>query len=211
MFDHDSSTVILAILLGCGKVHLGVVLDSSSPSEGSGKQQATKMMDLAKHVSHLFPVSPEGNSIGMVVYGGSPQPSVVHFNRFLDQKSMDQAIDNASNPSFEIKIGKALTLAQEHLFSPIPTSKHNVLLLVTDGSSTDDVSRPAIELKRRGIEVFCLGVGRDVNKTQLDVIASEPAKDHVFLAPFNDADTLMERIQKGICQSANRSGELLNE
>lgn len=199
------------MLLGCGKVHLGVVLDSSSPSQGSGKQQATKMMDLAKQVSHLFPMSSEGNSVGMVVYGGSPQPSVVHFDRFLDQKSMDQAIDNASNPSFEIQIGKALTLAQERLFSPIATSKHNVLLLVTDGSSTDDVSRPAIELKRRGIEVFCLGVGQDVNKTQLNVIASEPSKEHVFLAPFNDADTLMEKIQKGICQSANRSSELLGE
>ena len=199
------------MLLECGRVHLGVVLDSSATSQGNGKDQATKMMDLAKQVSHLFPVSPEGNSVGMVVYGGSPQPSVVHFDRFLDQKSMDQAIENASNPSFEIKIGKALVLAQQHLFSPLPTSKHNVLLLVTDGFSTDDVDRPAIELKRRGIEVFCLGVGPTVNKTQLDVIASEPTNDHVFLAPFNDADALMEKIQKGICQSANRPGKLLKE
>lgn len=169
------------------------------------------MMDLAKQVSHLFPVSPEGNSVGMVVYGGSPQPSVVHFDKFLDQQSMDQAIDKAGNPSFEIKIGKALTLAQQHLFSPLSTSKQNVLLLVTDGFSTDDVDRPAIELKRRGIEVFCLGVGPDINKTQLDLIASEPTNEHVFLAPYNDSDALMEKIQKGICQSANRSGELLCE
>ncbi|XP_022803120.1 uncharacterized protein LOC111340522 isoform X2 [Stylophora pistillata] len=191
----------------CGKVHLGVVLDSSSSPEGRGTQQAAKMMDLLKRVSHLFPASPQGNSVGMVVYGGSPQPSVVHFDKFLDQESMDQAIDNASIPNLEIRIGKALTVAQKQLFSQPATSKHKALLLVTDGFSSDNVSRPAIELKRRGIEVFCLGVGNNVNQTQLDIIASEPKNSHVFLAPFNDAAVFMGRIQKEICQSARRAGE----
>ena len=207
--SNKKTLLIESFLLECGKVHLGVVLDSSSSHEGRGKQQAAKMMDLAKQVSHLFPVSHEGNSVGMVVYGGSPQPSVVHFDKFLDQKSMDQAIDNASDPNLEIRIGKALTLAQKNLFSQPYTSKHKVLLLVTDGFSSDDVSRPAIELKRRGIEVFCLGVGNNVNQTQLDFIASKPKSSHVFLAPFNDADALMGRIQKEICQSATRAGKLL--
>ena len=184
-----------------------MVLDSTASPGGQSKQQAAKMMDFAKKISHLFPVSTEGNSVGMVVYGGSTQPSVVHFDKFLDQKSMDEAIDNASNPSLEVRIGKALSLAQKHLFSALSTSKRNVLLLVTDGASFDDVSRPALELKRRGIEVFCLGVGRDVSKAQLDLIASEPKEKHVFLAPFNDSDTLMERIRKEICLAASRSRE----
>lgn len=165
------------------------------------------MLDLAKKVSHLFPISPEGNSVGMVVYGGSPQPSVVHFDKFLDQKSMDEAIDNASNPNLEIRIGKALLLAQKHLFSDLAMSGRNVLLLVTDGSSFDDVSRPAVELKRRGIEVFCLGVGQDINRAQLDLIASEPKENHVFLAPFNDSEILMERLRKEICLAANKSSK----
>ena len=195
-------SLLIFLPLECGKVHLGVVLDSSSSSEGRGTQQAAKMMDLVKQVSHLFPVSPQGNSVGMVVYGGSPQASVVHFDKFLDQ-----AIDNASIPNLEIRIGKALTVAQKQLFSQPPTSKHKVLLLVTDGFSSDDVSRPAIELKRRGIEVFCLGIGSNVNQTQLDTIASEPKSSHVFLAPFNDADAFMGKIQKEICQSAKRAGK----
>ena len=188
-----------------------MVLDSTAASSGHDKQQATKMMNLAKKVSHLFATSPEENSVGMVVYGGSPQPSVVHFDKFLDQKSMDEAIDNASNPSVEIRIGKALTVAQKHLFSQLSMSRRNVLLLVTDGASFDDVSRPAVELKRRGIEVFCLGVGSDVNKAQLDLIASEPKENHVFLAPLNDADTLMERIQSEICLAAKRKSKLFVE
>lgn len=185
-----------------------MVLDSAVSPVGQGKQQASMMMDLAKKVSHLFPVSSGGNSVGMVVYGGSPQPSVVHFDKFLDQKSMDEAIDNANNPNLEIRIGKALTLAQKHLFSQLSLTKRNVLLLVTDGASFDDVSRPALELKRRGIEVFCLGVGKDVNRAQLDLIASEPKKSHVFWAPFNDSDMLMGRIKKEICLAANRSSKL---
>ena len=194
--------------LGCNAVNLGVVLDSTASPGGPGNQQTANMMELAKKASHLFPVSSEGNSVGMVVYGGSPQPSVVHFDKFLDQQTMDEAIDNASNPSFEIRIGKALTLAQKTLFGQLSMSKRNVLLLITDGDSFDEVSRPAMELKRRGIEVFCLGVGEDVNRAQLDLIASEPKKNHVFLAPFNDSDTLMERIRKEICLAANKSRKL---
>ena len=193
----------------CTDVNLGVVLHSSTVPEHLGKVQSEKMMDLAKRISQLFPVSSEGNRVGMIVYGGSPQPSVVEFDKFLDQKSMDQAIDNASSPILEIRVGKALSLAQKHLFSRLPSSRRSVLLLVIDGQSSDDVKRPAIELKRRGIEVFCLGVGKGVDKQQLGVIASYPAENHVFLAPFNDPNTLLETIQKEICRSSNRLGKHL--
>ena len=185
-----------------------MVLDSTATVNGQDLNQATMMMNLAKKVSHLFASSPAGNSVGMVVYGGSPQPSVVHFHKFLDQKTMDEAIENASKPSVEMKIGKALSMAQQELFSQLSMFNRNILLLVTDGVSFDDVSRPALELKRRGIEVFCLGVGKDVNEAQLDLIASDPKENHVFLAPLNDADALIGRIQREICLAANRESKL---
>lgn len=168
------------------------------------------MMDLAKRVSHLFPISPRGNSVGMIVYGGFPQPSIVSFDKFLDQKSMDEAIENASNPNLEIRIGKALTGAQKHLFNDLSMSKRNVLLLVTDGTSFDDVNRPAVELKRRGIEIFCLGIGNEVSREQLDSVASEPKKSHVFWAPYNDAEKLMGKIKNEICLAVNKSSKLVD-
>ncbi|XP_068706122.1 uncharacterized protein [Montipora foliosa] len=189
----------------CGMVNLGVVIDSSTSFGGQGRRQAAQMMNsLAKRISRLFPISPEGNSVGMVVFGGSPQPSVVSFDKFSDQRSMDEAIDNASNPNLEIRIGKALTVAQKHLFNELALSKRNVLLLVTDATSLDDVSRPALELKRRGIEIFCLGVGNNVTRAQLDSIASEPKKSHVFWAPYSDSERMMQRIKNEICQAASK-------
>lgn len=196
--------------LACTGVNLGVVIDSTASFGGRSGSQAAQMMDLAKRVSHLFPISPEGNNVGMMVYGGSPQPSIVSFDKFLDQKSMDEALENASNPYLEIRIGQALTGAQKHLFNDLSMSKRNVLLLVTDGASFDDVNRPAVELKRRGIEIFCLGIGNEVSREQLDSIASEPKKSHVFWAPYNDAERLMEKIKNEICPAVNKSSKLVD-
>ena len=196
--------------LACTGINLGVVIDSTASFGGRSGSQAEQMMDLAKRLSHLFPISPEGNNVGMMVYGGSPKPSVVSFDKFLDQKGMDEALENASNPNLEIRIGQALTGAQKHLFNDLSMSKRKVLLLVTDGASFDDVNRPAVELKRRGIEIFCLGIGNEVSREQLDSIASEPKKSHVFWAPYNDAERLMEKIRNEICLAVNKSSKLVD-
>ena len=195
------------VLPGCSSVNLGVVLDSSATPDGFTREKAKKMMELVKKVTHMFPVSKKGNRVGMLVYSGLPKPSVVHFDNFHDQQSMDKAIDDARNPNLEINIGRALQFAQEHLFTKVPAGKHNVLLLVTDGASSDDVTKPAIELKRRNVEIFCFGVGDNVVKSQLATIASQPAQHHVFVSPFNEAHSLLGSIRNNICKSAKRTGE----
>ena len=42
-------------------------------------------------------------------------------------------------------------------------------------------------LKDLGIEIYAIGVGPNVDRRQLEVIASEPKDGHVFLTTFADA------------------------
>jgi hypothetical protein len=85
-------------------VNLGVVLDSKTTAYGD-ESNAQKLLHFAKRLTHMFPVSPEGNRVGMMVYSGSPKLKVVHFDHFLDQQTMDKAIDRASFLNMEIKTG----------------------------------------------------------------------------------------------------------
>ena len=186
-------------------MNLGIVLDSADFQQSTASPKKRKMMGLVKRITHLFPVSSKGNRVGMLVYGGSYQPSVVHLDDFHDQTSLDRAIDNARGPSMQVTIGKALDLARDHLFRNATRGKLNVLLLVTDGTSSDDVIKPAIELKRRNVEIFCFGVGEYVVRSELAAIASLPTQDHVFVTPAERTPEMLGAIRRSICRAA--SGE----
>jgi collagen type VI alpha len=99
-----------------------------------------------------------------------------------------------------------LNFAQQHLFSRIPSGKQNVLLLITDGVSYDDVTRPALELKRRGVEIFVVGVGRNIVRNELESIGSTPADEHVVMTSYDFSDAMLEDIKHRICLSAQRKG-----
>ncbi|KAK3752929.1 hypothetical protein QZH41_016965 [Actinostola sp. cb2023] len=90
-------------------INLGVVLDSKTTAYGEDIH-AKKLLQLAKNLTHMFPVSPEGNRVGMMVYSGSPKLKVVHFDHSLDQSTMDKAIDSASYLNMEIKTAVILSL-----------------------------------------------------------------------------------------------------
>lgn len=109
--------------------------------------------------------------------------------------------------SFHHFLGRVLSFAQQHLFSRIPSGKQNVLLLITDSVSYDDVTRPALELKRRGVEIFVVGVGRNIVRNELESIATEPADDHVIMTSYEFSDALLEDVKHRICSSAQRRGK----
>lgn len=108
-------------------------------------------------------------------------------------------------------IGKVLNFAQEHLFSRVPSGKQNVLLLITDGVSYDDVTTPSTELKRRGVEIFVVGVGEGVISKELESIASEPARDHVIKTSYDTSDQLFEDIKLKICSAVQKKGKELGQ
>ena len=75
-------------------------------------------------------------------------------------------------------------------------------VLVTDGQSNVDEDRTtaeAAEARRRGIELYVVGAGDDVNVVELDGIASTPKSEHVLMMTSSAqsstvADTLLDRL-----------------
>lgn len=81
--------------------------------------------------------------------------------------------------------------------------------MLTDGISQDPVSRQALLLKARGVEVFAVGIGRALKRRQLLQIAHD--RQHVSVVSFRGLDRLSKAIRSQICQIITPTGMYVAE
>ena len=70
-----------------------------------------------------------------------------------------------------------------------------MLLLMTDGmsqSGTRKLSSAATSLKNNFVNIISIGVGRQIRRSELELIASRPINQHVF--QVNDAWALRQIV-----------------
>ena len=95
------------------------------------------------------------------------------------------------------KIGRAMDHARRFLFNR-SRGRKKVLIVMTDGRSQDRVRAPAQRLKRQGVKIFALGIGRKFNRGQLYQIAS--SRRYVFTARFKHMGNVIRVIKKTTCR-----------
>lgn len=76
-----------------------------------------------------------------------------------------------------------------------------VAVLLTDGYSSDySAPSAATAIKKQGINMFSIGVGSRTNIPELNAIASDPDKDHVFsLSNFNSLSAWVDKLSAVSC------------
>nr|XP_046259078.1 uncharacterized protein LOC124066600 isoform X3 [Scatophagus argus] len=81
-----------------------------------------------------------------------------------------------------------------------------VVVVLTDGRSQDDVSMPAQVLQLAGVEVFAVGV-QDAVESELREMASQPADTHVFnVKTFLALRDIIQELVVQVCSAVTRSG-----
>ena len=75
--------------------------------------------------------------------------------------------------------------------------RKSVLVILTDGISQDNVVQPARSLKRKGIELFSLGIGNKFRRLQLQQMAS--SSSHVMTAGFRKLSTVLAALKHRVC------------
>uniref|UniRef100_A0A8D0KTL4 von Willebrand factor A domain-containing protein 1 n=1 Tax=Strix occidentalis caurina TaxID=311401 RepID=A0A8D0KTL4_STROC len=142
------------------------------------------------------------------------QTSIIHisttptmefpFDRYLSSGTLQQAIRDTQQLMGDTNTGKALSYAKEKLFSDEAGARPDVpkvLVWVTDGFSTDDISEPMQLLKDMGVTVFIVSTGRG-NYLELSAAASQPPEKHLHFVDVDDLPIITKELRDAIL--ANR-------
>ena len=99
--------------------------------------------------------------------------------------------------SFICILEKALEVVRTDVFALSCCRKSaKIVLIVTDGYSSDDVVLPAVELRDMGVVMLSVGFGQDtpLMRYTLESMSSDPKNQYAFLFAY---DRLVESV-KGI-------------
>ena len=161
-------------------------------------------------VCQYFDISyPLGTRVAVITYTNSPT-IIFHFNTFIRKQDVLNAIAAIQYQGGGTRTDLALLEAYTKLFEnpdngvrPKELGVPRVLVLLTDGrtaSGTDSIIQPSNLLRNEGVNIFVIGIGPNINKDELDIIASDPDSDHVILPKsFEEINTLVENIQEASC------------
>ena len=105
-------------------------------------------------------------------------------------------------PRTGARTGRALSFANRRLFTRSRRVRaRKVLVVITDGGSIDDVHGISKRLRANGITIYSVGVGRYFNAKELDSMATDPDKTHVFTSDFKQIQYITNDLKKAICLS----------
>ena len=188
------------------KMELGFLLDVNS--DNFKPDQFSNVLNSLKSTYAPFVIGKDKTRIGIVTYGGRPR-TVASLDQYTSRKSLDTATDQIITSPDPSVLGQGLTAVKRQMFQGKTRSETpKILVLVTGGKSMDDVVKPSAELKELNTTIFCVGVGNNVDRKQLDIVATSPVTEHVIIASISHRETagenLASRIKKGEDRNASK-------
>ncbi len=175
------------------------VLDAS---RNVGKANFKKMIDFVKESSKKYRVSFEEAHIGVITFNDDAR---IQFGLFCchSKKELDQSLDDllkqikVGSPGKDAPasmMGRGLSLALTLFQGPSARATvEHVLVVITATTAADDVYTPSQRLKKAGVNVFGIGIGKDFGKLDLIHVASEPMFRHLF--KLDDYSQLKQRYE----------------
>ena len=187
--------IVLFLSVCSGKADLAFVVDSSVDIP---QPYFARVLDFIKFLSRGFDL--DHTHIGLIPYGTDAKPAF-NLKALKDFNELDNSIDIAPYVGGDTRTGNALLKSRTDLFAQSTRQDASrALILVSSGSSSDDVIGPAEELRDSGVKVTAIGLGKLANVRQLINTASEPKAEHVFTAFLDTLPNTMDEIVQGVCR-----------
>ncbi|XP_078578130.1 uncharacterized protein LOC144863042 [Branchiostoma floridae x Branchiostoma japonicum] len=186
-------------------VDLVFLLDSSESFRTSGFEDAKTFI---QSVVNYFTLGENDTRVGVVTYSNvDAQVTRVKLNENYTRVELLTEIRNIPYDRGHTFTGLGLDHVRNNSFLEVNGGRNDtpdVLVVLTDDDSEDDVTRPAQLLRQMGIKVFVVGVGTesDISQPTLEAIAGTP--DRVFR--LTDHDNLVDaihpiHIRQAICNA----------
>ncbi|XP_030578007.1 collagen alpha-1(XII) chain-like [Archocentrus centrarchus] len=135
---------------------------------------------IARVVS-VFDIGPDKVQIGLTQYGSDTRTEW-HLNAHPTKASLLHAIAKLPYKGGTTMTGLALKYILQNNFQRdvgMRRDSSKIVVLITDGTSQDEVVSISQELRDRGIELYAIGIAH-IDEIQLKSIASDPDETHVY-------------------------------
>ncbi|KAJ6666310.1 hypothetical protein lerEdw1_000582, partial [Lerista edwardsae] len=153
-----------------------------------------------------------GIRLGVVLFGDEPRISIGLMD-YLTIEEVLVAVRDLLLKGGNTKTGNALSFLADTMASAgaLRADAAKVVILITDGKSSDSVDTPAVALKDRGVTVFAVGV-KNADRNELRKIASEPVEEHVLYAEdFHLLSGLSPKLSRRLCFTASEPPQPVKE
>ncbi|XP_034021812.1 matrilin-4 [Thalassophryne amazonica] len=167
-----------------GPVDLVFLIDSSRSVRPHEFETMRKFMI---DILNTLDIGPNTTRVGVIQYSSQVRSEFslkTHNNLEAMVKNINQIIPLAQGTMTGLAIRYVMNVAFTAAEGDRP-KVHNVAVIVTDGRPQDRVAEVATEARKKGIEIYAVGVAR-ADMTSLRAMASPPFEDHVFLVESFD-------------------------
>uniref|UniRef100_A0A4W5QQA5 VWFA domain-containing protein n=1 Tax=Hucho hucho TaxID=62062 RepID=A0A4W5QQA5_9TELE len=164
-----------------------------------GLQNFAKVRAFLEVLVNSFNVGLDKIRLSLVQYSRDPYTEFA-LNTYNDIASVVKAVRTFPYRGGSTNTGKAMNYVREKIFISTRgarTSVPRVMVLITDGKSSDSFKDAATNLRNIDVEIFAVGV-KDAVRSELEAIANAPAATHVYTVEDFDA---FQRISKELTQS----------
>ncbi|XP_036927761.1 collagen alpha-1(XII) chain isoform X2 [Acanthopagrus latus] len=164
-----------------------------------GLQNFAKVRAFLEILVNSFDIGPSKVQISLVQYSRDPHTEFA-LNTHHDISAVVKAVRTFPYRGGSTNTGRAMTYVREKIFIGARGARQNVprvMVLITDGKSSDSFKDAATNLRNIDVEIFAVGV-KDAVRSELEAIANPPADNHVFEVEDFDA---FQRISKELTQS----------
>ncbi|KAJ8288247.1 hypothetical protein COCON_G00009060 [Conger conger] len=160
-----------------------------------------------KHFLHTFvdglDIGIHKVRIGLAQFSNDPHQEFL-LGEHMEKKALLEQIDNLIHRGGGTETGKALRFLQSTYFTEAGGSRASenvpqITVVITDGSSSDEVEVPAQELRKHGVIIFAIGIG-EANEEELQKIANSPHKHFVIsIDNYNTLQKLTRSFKRTVC------------
>lgn len=152
-------------------------------------------MNFIRHIVSSFQTSPSKTRVAVLVYN-TRAFRAFSFGQKPTLRSVLYSLGRIPYIKGGTKTGLAINTAHKFFFRGRST-RSRVAIVLTDGKSQDDVSRPARNLRKAGVRIIAVGTGTRFSVTQLRQIAT--GRRSVFTSNFKSMLNIVRLIKRKAC------------
>nr|KAG5697781.1 hypothetical protein BaRGS_026738 [Batillaria attramentaria] len=148
------------------------------------KHEFTAQLNFIRDLVNSFTIGPNHIRVGVVTYSTEVRLDMT-LNQHMKRHELQRAIGKIEYMEGGTRTGDAIHFAHTEMFKEEnggrPWAAH-IVVLITDGYSYDanQTSMEASIARSKGVEMFAIGVGDDVDELELRGIATDPDDTHMF-------------------------------